>query len=204
MKTNPKTIFILWALAAVPLVSPSAEVTGIVSATDGNALSGAIVRVTSPAPNPGPGPAREQPALVIRHSQLEPGILIVIANEAFVLTNADAALYNVHLRFRENTEQNIGMFENRAVTLRMRKPELFARISEDLHRLNGYVCVLENPFYALTDAAGKFTLPDLPAGNYTIEAAHPRAVPARREVKVTDRSPSADFTLAFRTARTIL
>jgi hypothetical protein len=201
---NPKTIFILWALVAVPLVSTSAEVTGIVATADGNPLSGALVRVTSPVPNPGSRRAREQPSLVIRNSRLEPNVLVVLTNETFVLTNADAALYNVHFRFRGNTERNIGMFQNRRVTVQTQRPELFARVTEDLNRLNSYVCVLENSFYALTDAAGKFALPDLPAGNYTIEAAHPRAVSARREVEVTDRSASADFTLAFRTARTIL
>jgi hypothetical protein len=201
MKMNPKTIFILWALVAVPLVSPSAEVTGIVATAGGDALSGAIVRVTSPVPNSGSRRAREQPGLVIRNSRLEPNVLIVLTNEAFVLTNTDAALYNVHLRFRENTEQNIGMFGNRAVTLQMQKPELFARISEDLHRLNGHICILENPFYAVTDRDGKFTLPDLPLGSYQVEAVHPRKGRSQSEVRVKGGNATVDFMLSPATNR---
>ena len=40
--------------------------------------------------------------------------------------------------------------------------------------MNAYVGVLEHPFFAVTDANGRFSIPQLPPGTYTIETWHER------------------------------
>jgi len=59
-------------------------------------------------------------------------------------------------------------------------------------------CGLDDAYYALTDATGAFKLPDLPAGTYTIEAAHPREGRLKRQITVGDAGATADFTLPGR------
>jgi hypothetical protein len=38
--------------------------------------------------------------------------------------------------------------------------------------MNAYVGVMSNPYFAVTEKDGKFDLPNLPPGTYTIEAWH--------------------------------
>ncbi len=187
---------------ALEVAAPAGEVTGKVTAAGGQALAGALVRVVSIVPSTAALPARPAPVLTIRAGRLEPLTLVVLTNEPFTLTNTSEVLYNVHFRFKESIERNLGM-AGPAVdrkTVLVPKAELFARISEDLYRLNGHVCVVENPFYALADASGAFKLPDLPPGSYTVEAAHPRTVSVRREIIVTGASTPLNFDLPLKRA----
>jgi hypothetical protein len=151
-------------------------------------------------------PPRPSPVLTVRGGQLEPATLVVLTNEPFTLTNVSGVLYNVHFRFKESIQQNVALAHsaphNRKTILTSRA-ELFARVSEDLHRLNGYVCVVENPFYAVTDAVGAFKLPDLPPGRYTIEAAHPRTGQVQREITVSSASATLNFELPLKRPNTL-
>jgi hypothetical protein len=73
--------------------------------------------------------------------------------------------------------------------------ELFALVWEVQHRFTGHVCVLENSFYTFTDAAGKFTLFDLPAATYMIEAAHPDVKRQELKFTMTNANRTVNFTL---------
>jgi hypothetical protein len=52
----------------------------------------------------------------------------------------------------------------------------FIRFKCDVHPWEfGYVAVLDHPFFAITGPDGRFELPPLPAGKYTLEAVHLKA-----------------------------
>jgi RNA polymerase sigma factor (sigma-70 family) len=183
----------------VPIGLGAMEVAGKVSAArDGQALAGAIVHVVSGIRSGAESAGRESPELVVRGSRLIPDVLVVRTGETFTVKNADAAVYNVHIRFRQNSERNLGLTSRGQLTTKVDRPELFARISEDLYRLNGYVCVMEHPFYALTDATGTFKMPALPAGTYTVEAAHPREGRITKEITIAEAKSSVEFLLPGR------
>ena len=177
--------------------APLAKLTGAVSVSGGQAVSGAIVHVVSGLPSGLTWPKREQPMLAIRNGQLEPKVMIVLTQEMFTVTNTGGVPYNVHLRFQNSILRNIGggAPPNHERTVQAGEPELFARVSEDLNRLNGYICVVENPFYALTATDGTFRLPELPAGTYTIEVAHPREGRLQRQITLIGASTSLNLTL---------
>lgn len=183
----------------LPLLAWSGQVTGKVS-IDATAqhLAGALVHVVSGV-RPLTAPAKDNPPeFSVRGGRLSPEVLVVQTGQTFTVKNADNAAYNVHLRFRENKERNVALLPKGQLKGQADRPELFARISEDLNRLNGYMCVMEHSFYALTDAAGAFTLRDLPPGTYTIEAVHPRHGRLQKEVVVTAANTSLEFMLPAR------
>ena len=175
------------------------EVAGKVSAAkDGQPLAGALVHVISSIRPGAVSPTREGAEFVVRAARLVPQVLVVRAGETFTVRNADATPYNVHFRFRKNTERNLALTLNGQLTTKADRPELFARISEDLYRLNGYVCVMEHAFYALTDATGTFKMPALPAGTYTVEATHPREGHITKEITIEEAKSSVEFRLPGR------
>ncbi len=53
------------------------------------------------------------------------------------------------------------------------RPRLFVRVLCLKHSWEkSFICVLENPFFAVTDKNGNFDIPNIPPGTYTIEVAH--------------------------------
>jgi hypothetical protein len=60
--------------------------------------------------------------------------------------------------------------------------------------MNAYVGVLDHPYYAVTDADGKFELKTLPPGTYTIEAWHEKLGAATQSVTL---GPKETKELAF-------
>jgi hypothetical protein len=61
-----------------------------------------------------------------------------------------------------------------------------------------YICVMEHPYFAVTDAAGKFTLPTLPAGTYTLGIWHEglQTLDGKNEVQVVvGKNQQVDFVM---------
>jgi hypothetical protein len=187
----------LLAAFAVPLAGACGDVSGrVLSLGTSQDLAGALVYVVS-GPKLGAAlPPREPPKLLISNGRLDPQVLVVMAGETFTITNADATGYNVQLKFRERIESNLAVSKGSNLLVKAGGPELFAGVSEDLGRLFGYICVLDHPVYALTDAKGMFKLPDLAPGTYTVEAAHQRHGRVKREITVGATSVNVDFTLS--------
>jgi hypothetical protein len=58
----------------------------------------------------------------------------------------------------------------------------------DVHAwMNAWVGVVNHPYFTVTGADGAFTLPNLPAGSYTVEAWHEAAGTTSGTVTVTAR-----------------
>src|SRR5262252_3171665 len=62
----------------------------------------------------------------------------------------------------------------------------------DIHpNMVGYVVVTPNHAFAVPDSLGRYRLPDLPAGTYTVHAVHPAWGDVKRKVEVAKRGPVA-------------
>src|SRR5205809_247564 len=101
---------------ALSLSASASEVTGKISDPDDQPLSGAIVFVSALPPGV-KSPKREQPPLVIRNGRLEPPLFVLQSQTPLVIKNADAVLYNVHLRFQKNKERNVALSPHGQVTV---------------------------------------------------------------------------------------
>jgi hypothetical protein len=60
--------------------------------------------------------------------------------------------------------------------------------------MGAYVAVLEHPWFAVSGDDGSFSIADVPAGNYTVEAWHEAMPPQTAEVSVAGADAPLNFT----------
>ena len=63
--------------------------------------------------------------------------------------------------------------------------------------MSGVVAVLDNPYFAVTDATGSFSLEQVPPGTYTIAAWHERLGEKVQSVTIGASSKKAEANFGF-------
>ena len=126
-----------------------------------------------------------------------PHVFGVVAGQSIELLNSDDTLHNIHSLPEKNEAFNLGMpVKGMKYTKKFDKPEVMIRIKCDVHSwMSAYCGVLSHPFFAVTAADGTYTIKDLPAGTYTIEAWHEKFGTQTQQVTVeAQESKPAAFT----------
>lgn len=181
--------------------SPGAAPTtrGYVVGAEGG-LRYALVRIVS-APA-GAGKPAEAPLIDQKGCMYEPYVNAVLAGQAFKVQNSDSFMHNVAATAKANKGFNFAQANQGQVNEKsFDKPELGVKLQCNVHPwMLAYVHVLENPFFAITDAKGEFSLPDgLPAGKYTLEVSHLKAGTVTAEIEVgAGKGASVAFELAVK------
>jgi|SRR5882672_9765370 len=76
------------------------------------------------------------------------------------------------------------------------KVDVFCSIHTDMHCI---VLVMKNPYFAVTDANGNYSITNIPPGTYKIKAWHDRLPADEREITVpANGAVKADFTLTIK------
>lgn len=131
-----------------------------------------------------------------------PYILAGRAGQKIVVKNSDPVFHNVHPtpRVKGNPESNNAQFAGgRDLEFVFEKPELFLRFKCDIHRwMFAYVCLVDHPFFAMTDKSGNYTIKNVPPGDYEIQVLHrkahaPKYEGIRRKIKVGEDDLSVDL-----------
>jgi plastocyanin len=171
---------------------------------DGNTMSNVFVRVKSGLkPGNYPAPAEE---IVIdqKGCQYHPHVVGLMAGQSVKVLNPDGTLHNVHILSKVNPEENVAMPKFRKdITIKFEKPEPAFAIKCDVHPWMGaWVTVQSNPFFSVTTTDGKFTIANLPAGTYEIEAWHEKLGTQIASVTVGDSdNATQDFSFAAPTKK---
>jgi plastocyanin len=98
-----------------------------------------------------------------------PRVLLVPVNGTVEFLNSDRLLHNLHSASNENPTFNRTQPRGRVIPVTFAKPE-FVQVNCDLHSwMRSWVVVADHPFYALTNDAGEFVLPNIPPGKYTLQ-----------------------------------
>ena len=131
-----------------------------------------------------------------RGCMYHPRVIGVMVNQDIRLLNSDPTLHNVHALPKKG-EFNVGMpRQNMEIVKKLANPEIMVRFKCDVHPwMSAWVGVLEHPFFAVSDAKGAYSIPNLPAGTYTIEAWHEKLGTRTQTVTVGETPAVAlDFT----------
>lgn len=165
----------------------------------GNTVGNIVVKVKSGLPSGKTYPAPSSPVVIAQKGCVyEPHVFGVMKGQAIKFLNSDGLLHNVHALPTINRPFNISMPK----TMSESSPKTFAtaecapfRVKCDVHPwMLSYACVMDHPYFAVTGKDGKFTIKNVPAGSYEIEAWHEKA--GTRVAKVTmsaDETKTVDF-----------
>ncbi len=109
----------------------------------------------------------------------EPYMIGVVTNEPIQIRNSDAIMHNVLATSKVgNPTFNLAQTRKGQVDTRtFTKPELFVTLQCNVHPwMFAYIGVVDNPYFAVTDAHGEFEMPTgLPFGKYLLEFTHRKA-----------------------------
>jgi streptogramin lyase/plastocyanin len=176
--------------------SPPLDESLLISADGG--LANVFVYVKN-APE-GEYPMPSEPAIIDQQrSVFEPRIQGFRVGQTVQMKNGDPFIHNVRSLSRANPIFNIvqpaGTPDREKI---FEKAEGPITIKCDFHRwMTAHLWVMDHPFFAVTDAHGKFSIPDLPPGEYTLASWHELLGTQEVTIQVED-STTLVPTLSFR------
>ncbi len=100
------------------------------------------------------------------------------------IVNDDPVLHNTHAFLRKRTLFNLAQpVQGQIIEKTLKRPGIVQIMCDTHDWMNGWIAVLDHPYYASTAEDGAFTITDIPAGTYNIEAWHEKL--GRQQVQVT-------------------
>lgn len=103
-----------------------------------------------------------------RHERFVPHLIAVMVGTLVDFPNSDLTYHNVFSLSRAQ-RFDLGRYAaGRSKAVRMDRPGV-VRVFCDIHsHMNAFIVVFNHPFFDVTDVEGRFELPSVPAGTYTL------------------------------------
>ncbi len=189
---------VLMAASALLAAAADGSITGTVKATGLASNADAVVWVQQAAGTFKP-PA--QPASMDqRKMQFVPHVLPVVLGTTVRFLNSDPTPHNV---FSPDYEKyNLGTWpkdqsKDRTFATCAKFPCAYTQLCRVHPEMEGFVVVLPNTYFAVSDKEGHFHIADVPAGQYTVAVWHPKLKAQPKPVTVEAGKPATvDFALA--------
>jgi plastocyanin len=176
--------------AAGGTISGTVKITGVASSAD------AVVYIQQA---PGAFPPGKPADMDQRKMQFIPHVLPVVAGTMVKFLNSDPTPHNVFSP--DNEKYNLGTWpQGQTKDYTFNKCTKFPCVYTQLCRVHaemeGYVVVLQNPFFAVTAKDGHYEIANVPPGNYTVAVWHAKAKAQPKPVTVNASNPvTVDFVL---------
>lgn len=182
----------LLALATVGLLHPqtrASEVTGRVN-LPGRGAARVVVSIEGVKA----GEARQDVVQVMDHRDLSftPEVLIVRTGDTVRFVNSDGMPCRIYSASRAGNFV-LGRKNRGSNAIRFERPGVIEVRCADHARIRAFILVKENPFFAITDANGAYTIRDIPEGHYTLQAWSAGRVIRRRTIDVRDGTQIVDL-----------
>ncbi len=145
-----------------------------------------------------PQPAFEVPVpsravLDQRDETFVPYVLAVSVGSIVEFPNSDRTYHNV-FSFSKAKRFDLGRYpRGRSRSVRFDRPGIVRVFCEIHSQMNAWILVFAHPYFAATDAEGRYRIDRVPPGTYTLAVWNDGAVRARREVRVAEEVAEADF-----------
>jgi hypothetical protein len=145
--------------------------TETVVAGPGNSLEYVVVYISAGAPDE---PPPSQPATFDQKGcRYIPHVLAFQTNQELKVLNDDQTSHNIHPLAKVNHEWNKSQPPGTPPLSEKFAQQEFIPVKCNVHPwMHGNFAVLKNSHYAVSKEDGSFTLPNLPAGKYTVTAWH--------------------------------
>ncbi len=166
---------------------------------EGNALQNVFVYVKDGLNGRMYAPPTEPVVLDQKRCEYVPHVLGIQVGQPLEIRNSDPLLHNIRADAQINRGFNQGQPVPMSTTKTFATAEVMVPIKCDVHAwMRAHIGVLDHPFFAVTGADGTFSLKNLPAGTFTIEAWHEKLGTQTMQVTVgTGESKDTSFTFAI-------
>ncbi len=150
----------------------------------GGALSNAVVWIDGITA--GAAPRRTQLTLDQRGCRYTPRVQAAAAGSQVTIISSDATLHNVHARQGTRSVFNIAMpAKGMRVRRPLARPGLVEVKCDAGHTwMHAWIHLFDHPYFAVTGADGRFSIPNVPPGRYTVKVWHERYPPQTRQLTV--------------------
>ena len=143
-------------------------------------------------------PAPSEPVVLDQvNCHYVPHILGVQTDQTVLIRNSDDLLHNIHPQPANSRGFNVGQPRQGMETERsFSAAEIMIPVGCDVHGwMSSHIGVVDHPYFAVTGSDGSFELPNLPPGEYVIEAWHEEYGTQEMTITVGEsESASLDFT----------
>jgi plastocyanin len=90
--------------------------------------------------------------------------------QTLVIRNDDSTLHNIHSLSKIYTFDQSQPRAGMTFEVPLKTEEVMLHVKCNVHPwMSGYIGIASNPYYAVTDETGKFTIKNVPAGKQTIQ-----------------------------------
>lgn len=174
-----------WAVACV--TAGQAQVTGRLQVTDAGGrpaldLGNAVIFIDARGPRP-PASGRAMD-MSLDARQFRPRVIVVPAGSTVNFPNLDPFNHNV-FSVNEPNAFDLGLYGRGETRDKRFARAGLVRVFCNIHpRMTGFVVVRDNGWYAQPGADGSFTIPNIPAGQYTLKVWHERAPELTQQITV--------------------
>jgi len=190
------------AAGAVALISmPAAAagpaaggtVSGTVSASGLRTPAGIVVSLHAAnlAAPPEPTPAEMDQ----KDMTFEPHVVAITKGSTVRFLNSDPVAHNV---FSPEGSYDLGTWQHgESKEHTFAKAGVYTQLCRLHPEMEGYVVVLDTPYFAVTGSDGHFAIDDVPAGTYTLETWSEKLKPVKQTITVeSGKTTTASLTLA--------
>lgn len=180
------------------LSGAGSSITGTVKVT-GSASSADVVVYLQQAPGTFTPPAKPI-EMDQKQMQFIPHVLPVVAGTKVAFLNSDPTPHNVFTP--DNEKYNLGTWpqgqtKDYVFGKCAKFPCVYTQLCRVHPEMEGYVVVLQNPFFAVTSKDGRYQIDNVPPGSYSLAVWHARGKSQPKPVTVDAGRPlTVDFTLA--------
>jgi plastocyanin len=128
-----------------------------------------------------------------KNCEYDPHVFVVAQNSNVSILNSDPTLHNIHMYQGNDSLFNIAQPVRNQVNNHKLEKVGMVYAECDVHGwMQAHIAVVNNPYYAVTDNSGTFSIRDLPLGTYKVKVWHEYLGEKTQEITV---NPKTEFAL---------